>query len=183
MFAAIQKFFSLILVSLMIFLSSAFGTGSDASVDRIADNLTGGLLSGSVSPFSGSDIADPAAIGALLAEDQDGNYYFTDIDYGNQDRSVWPAAKHLTRTERLAILFRLETDPDAKEAYKDQVIRLLEHWIKNDYSNPNWWHNKLSDPNILGEIGILMKYLEECGHCMSLFDVPLHFHFFTFYLL
>ena len=157
MFAAIQKFFSLILVSLMIFLSSAFGTGSDASVDRIADNLTGGLLSGSVSPFSGSDIADPAAIGALLAEDQDGNYYFTDIDYGNQDRSVWPAAKHLTRTERLAILFRLETDPDAKEAYKDQVIRLLEHWIKNDYSNPNWWHNKLSDPNILGEIGILMK--------------------------
>ena len=28
------------------------------------------------------------------------------------------------------------------------------------------------------EIDILMNYLEECGHCMSLFDVPRHFHFF-----
>ena len=28
------------------------------------------------------------------------------------------------------------------------------------------------------EIDILLEYLEECGGCMSLFDVPLHFHFF-----
>ena len=28
------------------------------------------------------------------------------------------------------------------------------------------------------EIGILMDYLKSCGGCMSLFDVPLHFHFF-----
>ncbi|MBQ6165773.1 MAG: hypothetical protein IJK23_14985 [Clostridia bacterium] len=157
MFTAIQKFFSLLLVSLMIFFSAQFGGNNSASVDKIGDNLTEGLLSGSTAPFSGSDIADAGAIASLLAEDADGNYYFTDIDYANQDRAVWPAARHLTRTERLAILFRLETDPEVKEIYKDQVIRLLEHWIKNDYTNPNWWHNKLSNPNILGEIGVLMK--------------------------
>ena len=28
------------------------------------------------------------------------------------------------------------------------------------------------------EVDILMDYLKECGSCMSLFDVPLHFHFF-----
>ena len=157
MFAAIQKFFSLILVTLMIFFSTGLGSGPDESVAKIGDNITKGLLDGTLTPFSGPDIADPGAIGALIAEDADGNYYFTDIDYGNQDRSIWPAARHLTRTERLAVLFRLETDPGVKETYRDQVIRLLDHWIKNDYTNPNWWHNKLSDPNILGEIGILMK--------------------------
>jgi len=28
------------------------------------------------------------------------------------------------------------------------------------------------------EVDILQEYLRECGYCMSLFDVPLHFHFF-----
>ena len=156
MFAAIQKFFSLFLVTLMIFFSAQFGAGSKASVDAVAENLTEGILDGSL-VFSGADIADPSAIKALTAEDADGNLFFTDIDYENQDRAVWPAARHLTRTERLAVLFRLETDPGAKAEYQDLTVRLLAHWIKHDYKNPNWWHNKLSNPNILGEIGVLMK--------------------------
>ena len=153
----IQKFFSLLLVTLMITFSNMLGAGAKASVRAVGDNLTEGLVSGSLSPFSGPDLYDPGAITSLIAEDADGNCYFTDLDYANQDRAVWPAARHLTRTERLAILFRRETDPDAKAAYKDHVVRLLAHWIKNDYQNPNWWHNKLSNPNILGEIGVLMK--------------------------
>ena len=28
------------------------------------------------------------------------------------------------------------------------------------------------------DINVLQQYLKDCGHCMSLFDVPLHFHFF-----
>ena len=157
MFETIRKFFSMLLVTLTIALSSFLGTGSKDAVRAIGDNLTEGLLNGSIAPFSGSDIADPAAIAALTAEDADGNLYFTDIDYANQDRAVWPAAKHLTRTGRLALLFRRETDPAVKETYKDLVLRLLAHWAAHDYQNPNWWHNKLSNPNILGEIGVLMK--------------------------
>ena len=157
MTATIQKFFSLLLVTLILFFSGRLGLGNRASVGAVADNLTQGLISGSLSPFSGPDIADPGAIRSLVAEDADGSCYFTDIDYGNQDRAVWPAARHLTRTERLALLFRRETDPDARAAYRDLIFRLLAHWVKNDYTNPNWWHNKLSNPNILGEIGVLMK--------------------------
>ena len=157
MLATVQRMISLFLVTLMLAFSSYFGGGQKAAVGAIADNLTEGLLDGSLSPFSGSDLADAEAILSRIAEDADGNCMFADLDYGNQDRAVWPAAKHLTRTERLAILYRLETDPDRKAAYKDRILRLLDHWIANDYQNPNWWHNKLSDPNILGEIGLLMR--------------------------
>ena len=161
MLESIQQMISLFLVTLMIAFSARFGTGKSAALNAVANNLTEGLVSGSLSPFSGADIADPDVILSLTAEDAEGNRYFTDIDYTDQDRAVWPAARHLTRTERLAILFRQETAPDVKAAYKDMVLRLLDHWIANDYTNPNWWHNKLSDPNILGEIGVLMK--EELG--------------------
>ena len=157
MFESIQKIISMFLVTLILALSTAFGAGSRSAADAVGNHLTEGLVSGSLSPFSGSDLADPGAIIALIAEDADGNCYFTDLDYANQDRSVWPAARHLTRTERLAILFRRETDPETKATYRDLVLRLLDHWIANDYTNPNWWHNKLSDPNILGETGVLMK--------------------------
>ena len=154
---AIQRFISMILVTLMIALSARFGIGKNAAVGVIGENITSGLIGGSLSPFSGSDIADPGAIRSLIAEDADGNYYFTDIDYTNQDRAVWPAARHITRTERLAILYRREADSATKAQYKELILRLLDHWIAKDYTNPNWWHNKLSDPNILGEIGLLMK--------------------------
>ena len=157
MFTSIQKFISMILVTLMIAFSTQVGTEQSAAVGAIGDNLTGGLLSGTAAPFAGSDILDAETILSRIVQDADGNCFFADIDYGNQDRAVWPAATHLTRTERLAILFRLETDSDVKAAYRDTVLRLLDHWISQDYQNPNWWHNKLSNPNILGEIGILMK--------------------------
>ena len=168
MIATVQKFISMLLVTLMIFFSTYFGGGNKASVNAVADNLTQGLLGGALSPFSGSDIADPGVIRSLIAEDADGNCYFTDLDYGNQDRAVWPAARHLTRTERLVILFRQEADPDVKATYKDLIVKLLAHWIKNDYTNPNWWHNKLSDPNILGEIGVLMKDELDAGQLREL---------------
>ena len=157
MLESIQKFISLVLVTVMLTFSAYFGNGAKAAVRAVGDNLTNGLLGGALSPFSGSDIADADTIVSLLNEDTDGNLFFTDLDYGNQDRAVWPAARHLTRTERLAILFRQETDPEKKTTYKDLVLRLLDHWTANDYTNPNWWHNKLSNPNILGEIGVLMQ--------------------------
>ncbi len=161
MIETIQRAISMFLVTLMLTFAPYLNTGAKAAVKAVEKNLTDGLLGGSLSPFSGSDLADPGAIASLIARDADGNCYFTDIDYANQDRSSWPAAKHLTRTERLAILYRTETDPDTKAAYKDLILPLLDHWIQNDYTNPNWWHNKLSNPNILGEIGVLMK--EELG--------------------
>ncbi len=157
MIGPIQKFFSLILVTLMINFSSLFGAGGKEAVKAISENVTNGLLSGTMSTFGGSDIYDPGQLVSLISYDGDGNCYFADIDYANEARAAWPAEKHLNRTERLAIIYRLERDTAKKEEYKTLVLKLLDHWIKQDYQNSNWWYNKLSNPNILGEIGILMQ--------------------------
>ena len=157
MLETLRKLISTLLVSLMIALSATFGGGRNAALRAVEKNVVEGLLSGALPVFAGSDIADGAALLSLTAADEEGNLRFSDVDYLNQDRSSWKTARHLARTERLAILFRQETDPQTKETYRDAVLRLLDHWIAHDYTNPNWWHNKLSDPNILGEIGVLMK--------------------------
>ncbi|MBQ7596079.1 MAG: hypothetical protein IJU45_05390, partial [Clostridia bacterium] len=157
MTVSFQKLISLLLVTLIINFSSFFGGGENESIRIVSDNLTQGLLSGTAASFGGTDIYDAEGIISLISYDNDGNCFFADLDYGNNDRAVWPAAKHLNRTERLAVLYRLEQDAAKKAEYKELVIKLIAHWINKDYQNPNWWYNKLSNPNVLGEIGILMK--------------------------
>ncbi|MCR4615851.1 MAG: hypothetical protein K5756_06860 [Clostridiales bacterium] len=156
MIGPIQKFFSLILVTLMMNFSSMF-CGAKADIKTISDNVTDGLLNGTMATFGSADLYGVDEIISLISYDGDGNCFFADIDYSDEARAMWPAAKHLNRTERLAIVYRLERDNAKKAEYKDIVLKLINHWIKKDYQNPNWWYNKLSNPNVLGEIGILMK--------------------------
>ena len=129
----------------------------DSDIDLIADNLVQGLVSGTIAPFTASDIQDAGVIMSLIAADKNGNYYFTDIDYSNGDTVNWPAAKHLTRTEYLAMLYRQTQNEALKAQYKDCILKLIDHWTEGNYENSNWWHNWLSIPNIAGEIGLLMK--------------------------
>ncbi len=157
MVTVFTKIFSLILCFFILNFPSVLpGCGGDDTV-VIAENIAEGLISGSISLYSGPDIYDGDTILSLIAFDEDGDRYFPDIDYANQDRTTWPASRHIKRAERLAILYRQETDPAKAEEYKDAALGLIDYWIKKDYQNPNWWHNKLCNPNILGELGILMK--------------------------
>lgn len=145
------------MVICIVFGSIMTGGASDKELQIIGDNIVNGILDGTFSPFSSSDINDPDEIISLIEYDGDGNCYFSDVNYADTDRSNWTTKRHLNRAERLAILYRKETDSEKKKLYKDYVMRLLEHWIKNDYQNSNWWYNKLATPNTLGEIGLLMK--------------------------
>lgn len=151
----ITRFLSMILVFFMLNFSAITGK-KDADADLIAENIAQSITDGTLAPFAGSDINDADAIVSLIGENEDG-YYFTDVDYGNADRTTWIAARHITRTERLAIICRQENDTEKKEVYKNYVLGLLDYWMAKDLQNSNWWHNKLSNPNILGEIGVLMK--------------------------
>lgn len=154
----ITKFFCLIMCLMTLNFAPYFSLGCGGrDTDIIAHNIAAGLLDGTVSPFEGSDINDGAEIISLIVYDEDGDCYFSDIDYSAPDRSSWPAARHIKRAERLAVLYRTETDGEKKEEYRAYVLELLDYWLKKDYQNSNWWHNKLSNPNILGELGILMK--------------------------
>lgn len=151
----ITRFFSMILVFFMLNFSAITGK-KDADAQIIADNIAQNLIDGTETPFAASDIIDGDTLISLIADSDDG-YYFTDVDYNNGDRTTWIAARHITRTERLALLYRTENDAEKKEVYKNYVLGLLDYWLAKDYQNSNWWHNKLSNPNILGEIGVLMK--------------------------
>ncbi len=152
-----RKILSYIMVFFILGGSAVTKGYDDVNLKTVEKNIIEGVLSGNPGPFSGSDIKEAEKIIVLTADDGKGGLYFTDIDYENGERSSWPAARHITRTERLAVLYRLEKDEQKKSEYRDCVLKLLEHWIKKDYQNSNWWHNRLSNPNILGEIGILMR--------------------------
>ena len=157
MFEFIKKIFSFFLVLTVMNFGSLTGADKDDDISVIAENISSGLISGDISPFSGSDKSSAEDIIALAAPDGDGGYCFTDIDYENGDRASWPAAKHIARTERLAIEYRRVLSPVKKNEYRIYIMGLLDNWINNDYRNSNWWFGRLSIPNALGETAILMR--------------------------
>ena len=57
----------------------------------------------------------------------------------------------------------------AREFFPEWLGRLREETGKELFAVGEYWN---------AEIDILTEYLTDCGGCMSLFDVPLHFHFF-----
>ncbi|MCQ2462958.1 MAG: hypothetical protein MJ177_06085 [Clostridia bacterium] len=152
-----RKILSLIIVYFIIGGARLTGSYQNTDIKAVTNNIIDGIISGNPGMFSSSDIKDPEDIIRLTQDDGEGGLYFSDIDYQNGERSSWPAARHITRTGRLAVLFYTEQDEQKKAEYRDYVLKLLDHWIRNDYQNSNWWHNRLSNPNLLGEIGLLMR--------------------------
>lgn len=155
----ISSFNTFICTILVFFISigSIITGGRNNDIKIISENITNSLLSGSIGPFAGSDIKNGDDIIAAAAFDEDGDCYFPDIDYESISRTSWPAGKHIARAERLAILFKTETDKAKKDLYKKYIIEMLDYWEKHDYQSDNWWYNRLSNSNVLGEIGVLMK--------------------------
>jgi hypothetical protein len=138
----IQKMLSLILFFLTLISTPLTGGNKVSDLETIRKNITQGLVSGRIRPFVSSDRQEPSEIIALCAEDGNGGYYFKDIDYSDPERADWPAARHVGRAERLAVCWTSETDPDKKEELLKYTIGLIDNWIKEDYQNPNWWHNR-----------------------------------------
>lgn len=153
--------FRIILNYLMVICITAgsvlSGGVNDADLKTIENNITGGLVSGALAPFQSSDIQDADTLVSLIVREDDGSCSFSDVDYKNTDRVNWLTKRHLNRAERLAVIYRTETDETKKNEYRDYVLGLLDYWIKNDFQNSNWWFNSLATPNTLGETALLMK--------------------------
>lgn len=157
MISSFSKFFHLLLVFSIIISSGAVIGKESRDVQTVRQNLEEMIISGEFNSFSGSDIKDKAEIIDRIATDADGDCYFSDINYEDNNRTNWTVKRHLNRTEVLAIAYRTESDEAKKSLLRDYVLNLLDYWIKNDFQNENWWHNKISVPNTMGEIGVLMK--------------------------
>lgn len=82
---------------------------------------------------------------------EDGSW--PDINYANPDYDP------LQRIKGIAIAYsgaNHQLYGDAK-AY-DGVVRSLQHWLKLNPKNKNWWYNDIFYPKTIGEILILMRY-------------------------
>lgn len=157
MISPFTKFITVILVFFISFGSVITNGYKDKNIETVTKNITDGILSGSLGTFSSSDLKNAADIIAAAVFDDDGAAYFPDVDYESLERANWSPSKHLARTERLAVLYRLETDETLKAEYRDMIFALLDYWVKVDPQSDNWWYNRLSTPNVLGEIGVLMR--------------------------
>ena len=83
---------------------------------------------------------------------RDGRYtYFSDIDYGDKTVSLWQCRKHLSRL-RYIIAARGDGDGPAE----DDIIAGIDFWVDSDFTNPNWWHNRIGTPSDLGAICLLL---------------------------
>jgi chondroitin AC lyase len=75
-----------------------------------------------------------------------------DVIYTDQARSNWLTARHLNNLLQMAKANAQQ--PDAK--LKTAIVAGIAWWLKNDPHNPNWWHNEIGVPQLLGETALLM---------------------------
>ena len=83
---------------------------------------------------------------------------FTDIDYSNRERTIWPVIAHL---DNLYLLAAQYTNPDCPlYGNKDVYYKIrsgLEFWHKRKPKSANWWYNVIATPQKLGLILIQLR--------------------------
>ena len=80
-----------------------------------------------------------------------------DIDYEDQARSEWKTSSHLINLLRMSVAYRVGADagkPDA--ALLAKIAGALEWWLDHDPKNPNWWHNEIGAPKLLGQTALVL---------------------------
>ncbi len=75
-----------------------------------------------------------------------------DVAYADQARSNWLVDKHLNNLLTIAKANAQTPDPKLRQA----IISGIGWWLKNDPHNPNWWHNEIGVPELLGEAAMLL---------------------------
>lgn len=81
-----------------------------------------------------------------------------DIDYTASMRSAWRTADHLERILSMAKSARVDRDAGHGDAVLEgQTLLALKWWNDHDYRNSNWWWNEIGVPQLMGEIGNLMR--------------------------
>src|SRR5439155_8833308 len=81
---------------------------------------------------------------------EDGTW--ADIDYADQASAEWNTRDHLKRIEVMARAHRLSPD----RSLPAKIYAALDYWLAQDFKNPNWWHNEIGTPQIIGTIDLLL---------------------------
>ena len=92
---------------------------------------------------------------SLVPGDIPNTWYWSDIDYANQDRANWRAAAHYRRLQTAIMVAGpqwLRDDP----IFTAKIIGALEYWLQKRFTNPNWWHNDIGVPRNIADILLLL---------------------------
>lgn len=86
---------------------------------------------------------------------EDGTW--ADIDYASQRRGDWPTRVHLDRLIALAAVYADEKSVLFEDKLLgERILSGVDHWIRNDYQNPNWYNERIGVPYRLGSVLLLM---------------------------
>jgi len=81
-----------------------------------------------------------------------------DVDYTGTDRAVWTTCDHLERVAVMARAARMKKDSgQVDEALVAKTLLALHYWNEKDFKNSNWWWNEIHVPQLMGEIGNLLR--------------------------
>ncbi|MBT4499441.1 MAG: hypothetical protein HOC74_17055 [Gemmatimonadetes bacterium] len=81
-----------------------------------------------------------------------------DTDYACQDPAYWKTIYHLYNLLVLARVYRSSGSPLSSDAeLKQSIVPALDHWLDNDFTNPNWWYNQIGTPGQLSQILLLLE--------------------------
>ena len=80
-----------------------------------------------------------------------------DIDYTCQQRGGWSTYRHVARVNEMARAYRASGHPQAgSKPLREAIEKALDHWLKQDYTNPNWWYGRIGVPRLVAPTLILM---------------------------
>lgn len=83
---------------------------------------------------------------------------WTDIDYEKKNRSRWYPQEHAERIYTLTIELNKENSPFYRsEEVENTIHNALNWWFEAKLKSPNWWHNQIGVPKLLGSAMILFE--------------------------
>jgi len=90
----------------------------------------------------------------MLVKDNDGTFYWQDIDYKDIHRGEWEPTKHYTRI-LLSLCFGGIERLDESD-YREKILGAVRFWLKNNFINSNWWHNEIGTPMHFADIALVL---------------------------
>lgn len=81
-----------------------------------------------------------------------------DIDFADNSRTFWNPQQHTERILLMSKAYRISRDAGHPNAeLLKQTQRALDYWLQHDYQNPNWWHNQIGTPLLIGQSVLLLQ--------------------------
>lgn len=136
------------LCALLVVSSASAAPTTDSGFSIILARERGALLQGTA--------PDAAKVKAWMSTLRpDGSW--PDIDYANQERGNWLTSQHLERLQVLCCaLARSDSALNNDPTLETDSLRALDYWTMHRFHNPNWWHNDIGVPQLMGDILLLL---------------------------